>query len=101
MNRELGSQGGWVRDGEQGRPGVVIDGELDAAVLEAGIDRLEQPLGFERGGEGQVDQVEQGSLGGHIHAVWDRADGPGSVSRQVATHDMVELRGFELLTFPP
>src|SRR5512144_2698638 len=50
--RHLGSV---VGDGEQDRPGVVGDAEVDGAVGVAGVDQLEQPLPVECVGEPDLD----------------------------------------------
>src|SRR5256885_15252600 len=45
--------GGVVGDGEQDRPGLVVGGEIDPAVVVAGVDPTEQPLGRPGGGGGE------------------------------------------------
>src|SRR5664279_6634389 len=47
--------GGVVGDDEQDRAGLVIDAQVDGAVAAAGVDPLEQPLGFEGVGERDLD----------------------------------------------
>ncbi len=46
----LGSIGG---DREQDRSGILIGAEVDPAVVV--VDGVKQPLGLERGGEGELD----------------------------------------------
>jgi hypothetical protein len=60
------------KDGEQDRPGLVIDPDVDAAVVVAGagLDGIEQPLGLERGGEAELD------LGGGLLDRDDLGDPP-------------------------
>jgi hypothetical protein len=47
--------GSVVGDREQDRPGRVVGGQVDPPVVEAGVDGLEQSLGFEGGSEREFD----------------------------------------------
>ena len=54
-----GRAGGHLRavvgDGEQDRAGLIVDGEVDPAVVVAGLDPGQQTLGLQGGGEPQLD----------------------------------------------
>jgi transposase len=64
-----------VADGEQDRAGLVVGTEVDPAVGVPALDKLEQPLAFERVGEGEFD------LGGSLLGRDDLGEPPTQTIR--------------------